>query len=62
VDALLLTGGLAYLPEVVEGVRRRVAFIAPVLVRPGEDELRALVEGALRALSGAEPARIYAPG
>lgn len=61
VDALLLTGGLAFLPEVVEGVRRRVAFIAPVLVRPGEDELRALAEGALRALSGEAPARVYAP-
>jgi butyrate kinase len=60
VDAVLLTGGMAHLPAVVEGVRRRVAFIAPVHVHPGEDELRALAEGALRVLRGEERARDYA--
>ena len=44
VDAILLTGGMAHLDPVVEGVRRRVAWIAPVHVLPGEDELRALAE------------------
>ncbi len=62
VDAILLTGGLAHLPAVVEPVRRRVAWIAPVHVHPGEDELLALAEGALRVLSGEEPARAYRPG
>jgi butyrate kinase len=60
VDAVILTGGMAHLPEIVEGVRRRVAWIAPVEVLPGEDELRALAEGALRVLRGEEPARSYA--
>jgi butyrate kinase len=46
---------------VVEGVRRRVAWIAPVAIHPGEDELRALCEGALRVLAGEEPARAYPP-
>jgi butyrate kinase len=59
VDAVLLTGGLAHLPAVVEPIRRRVAFVAPVVVLPGEDELRALAEGALRVLRGEEPARRY---
>ena len=59
VDAVLLTGGLCHLPEVVEPVRRRVAFIAPVALHPGEDELLALAEGALAVLSGAAPARTY---
>lgn len=59
VDAVLLTGGMAHLPEIVEGVRRRVAWIAPVEVLPGEDELRALAEGALRVLRGEEAARVY---
>jgi butyrate kinase len=59
VDAVLLTGGMAHLPLVVEGVRRRVAFVAPVHVFPGEDELRALAEGALRVLRGEERARRY---
>ena len=64
VDAVLLTGGLAHLPEVVEAIRRRVEWIAPVDVQPGEDELRALAEGALRARAGgaaAEPAKAYRP-
>jgi len=60
VDAVILTGGLAYLSSVVEAVRRRVAFIAPVDVQPGEDELRALAEGAWRVLRGDEAARSYA--
>ena len=60
VDAVLLTGGLCHLAEVVEAVRRRIAFIGPVVVLPGEDELLALAQGALRALSGEEPARGYA--
>jgi butyrate kinase len=44
----------------VEAVRRRVAWIAPLHVFPGEDELRALAEGALRVLGGEERARRYA--
>jgi butyrate kinase len=59
VDAVLLTGGLAHLPGIVEPVRARVAFVAPVVVLPGEDELQALAEGALRVLAGEEPAHRY---
>lgn len=62
VDAVLLTGGLCHLEPFVERVRRRVAFIAPVALFPGEDELRALAEGALRVLRGEEAARPYLPG
>jgi butyrate kinase len=61
VDAVLLTGGLCHLEPFVALVRRRVAFIAPVALFPGEDELRALAEGALRVLRGEEPARPYLP-
>jgi len=60
VDAILVTGGLAHLAPVVEAVRRRIAWIGPVHVLPGEDELRALAEGALRVLSGEERALSYA--
>lgn len=62
VDGIVLTGGLAFGAAVVEGVRRRVEFIAPVFVRPGEFEIEALVDGALRVLSGVEAARRYAGG
>lgn len=61
-DAVLLTGGLVHLAPFVEAVRRRVAFLGPVVLFPGEDELLALAEGASRVLRGEEPARTYPPG
>ena len=47
VDAVVLTGGLARSERVVGEIRDRVAFLAPVLVYPGENELEALVHGVL---------------
>lgn len=58
-DAILLTGGMAHLPEIVDNLRRRLAWVAEVHVFPGEDELRALAEGALRVLRGEEQAQRY---
>ncbi len=58
-DAILLTGGMAHEPFVVEGVEDRVGWIAPVHVFPGEDELSALAEGALRVMRGEEPDHAY---
>lgn len=59
VDAIVLTGGLAYSQRAVEEIRKRVEFIAPVLVYPGEDEMAALAEGVLRVLRGEETPRCY---
>lgn len=59
VDAILLTGGLAYSEELCAAVERAVSWIAPVEVFPGEDEMRALAEGALRVLRGEERAKKY---
>lgn len=59
VDAIILTGGLAYNERFTKLIRDRVAFIAPVKIYPGEDEMQALVEGALRVLDGSEEARRY---
>ena len=50
--AVVLTGGLAGSEMLVGWVRERVGFIAPVLVFPGEDEMGALAEGALRVIRG----------
>ncbi|MCL2854137.1 MAG: butyrate kinase [Defluviitaleaceae bacterium] len=58
-DAILLTGGIAYGKPVVAEITRRVGFIAPVHAYPGEDELLALSQGALRVLKGEEEAKIY---
>ena len=60
VDAILLTGGIAYDSEFVRLVQERVQWIAPCLVYAGEDEMLALIQGALRVLKGEEEAKNYA--
>jgi butyrate kinase len=57
VDSILLTGGLARSKKLIFSLRTAVEWIAPVVVYPGEDELQALAEGALRVLRGEEEAR-----
>ncbi|WP_306598705.1 butyrate kinase [Geothrix sp. 21YS21S-2] len=59
VDRIVITGGIAYSERMVADVTARVAFIAPVRVMPGEEELEALAEGALRVLRGQEAAKVY---
>ena len=59
VDAIILTGGIARDEELVEEVKRRVGFIGPVVVRPGEVEMEALIAGALRVLRGEESPKSY---
>lgn len=59
VEAIILTGGIAYGKEIVELITERVKFIAPVVVYPGEDELLALAQGGIRVLSGEEKAKDY---
>jgi butyrate kinase len=54
VDAILLTGGMAYSKLIVSRLTDYLGWIAPVKAYPGEDELLALAEGAFRALSGEE--------
>ncbi|MGG3574843.1 butyrate kinase [Bacillus gobiensis] len=61
VDAVILTGGLAHSKLIVENIRRYVDWIADVHVVPGENELQALAEGALRVLNGQENAKHYHP-
>ena len=52
VDAIILTGGIAHNPMVVEYIKRMVSFIAPVVIYPGEDEMHALAMNGLRVLKG----------
>lgn len=59
VDAIVLTGGLAYGKEFAGKISARVNWIADVIIRPGENELQALAEGALRVLRGEEEAKEY---
>ena len=59
IDAILLTGGLAFGEYITAGITNRVSFIAPVKVYPGGDEQLALAQGALRVLKGEEEAKVY---
>jgi butyrate kinase len=59
VDAIVLTGGLAHSPMLVDWIMQRVWFIAPIRLYPGEDEMLALAQGALRVLRGEEQAKEY---
>ena len=59
VDAIILTGGIAYGKGVTDAIAKYVDWIAPVVVYPGEDELLALAQGGLRVLNGEEEAKDY---
>jgi len=59
VDAICITGGLAFSEILVKWIKERTQWIAPVLVFPGEEEMKALALGALRVLRGEEEAKVY---
>ncbi len=59
VDAILLTGGMAYNNYLVEYITRKIAFIGPVFPYPGEDELQSLALNALRVARGETEPKIY---
>ena len=50
VDAIILTGGMAYSDFVTGKIREKVSFLAPVVVVPGENEMKAIANGAMRAI------------
>jgi butyrate kinase len=59
VDAIIITGGLAYNPMIIDEISRLTKFIAPIEVIPGENEMEALALGGLRVLKGEESAKQY---
>jgi butyrate kinase len=60
-DAILLTGGIAFSENIIENLKRKTAFLAPVFVYPGEDELKALAGNALRVARGEVQPGEYCP-
>jgi butyrate kinase len=58
-NAVVLTGGLTASHRLVSMITERVQFLAPVLVYPEEEEMKALAMGALRVLNGIEQAKEY---
>ena len=59
IDAIFLTGGLAYGKYLVDELTSRIDFVAPVHIYPGEFEMQALTEGAVKVLKGIEKAHDY---
>lgn len=59
VDAIIFTGGLARSSMLMNMVEERIGFIGPVVILPGENEMQALAEGALRVLKGEEKVLEY---
>jgi butyrate kinase len=59
VEAIALTGSLAQSSYLVAELKKRVSFIAQVVTDPGENEMRALREGALRVLRNQETPKTY---
>jgi butyrate kinase len=59
VDGILITGGIANSKLVVGYIKEMVAFLGPVVVYPGEDEMQALAENALGVLNGEQECLRY---
>jgi len=59
VEAIIITGGIAYNEEIIDEISKRVNFIAKIVSYPGEFEMEALAYAALRVLKGEEVAKIY---
>lgn len=59
VDAIILTGGMAYQETLITSIRSMVDYIAKVVVYPGEDELKALAFNGLLAIDGKIEIKTY---
>ena len=59
VDAILLTGGIAHSKMLMDAIKDKIGFIAPVEVFPGEDEINSLAENGYLILSGKTKVHTY---
>ena len=59
VEAIILTGGIAHNDILVNKIKDRTGWIAPVVVYPGEEEMKALAQAVIRVIDGAEKVKTY---
>jgi len=59
VDAVVLTGGLMYSPDFVEGIKAHISYLGRIFIYPGENEMVALAAAGIRILKGEEEAKTY---
>ena len=58
-EGIILTGGMAHSRRLTGLISEQVSFLGPVILAAGEHEMKALAEGALRAIGGEEEVKIY---
>jgi butyrate kinase len=59
IDAVILTGGMAYSEYITTEVSRRVGYLGKIIILPGENEMESLALGALRILREEEAYNEY---
>lgn len=59
VDVIILTGGVAYSQDITDAITKKVNWVAPVKVYPGENELESLAENGYIILAGATKIHTY---
>ncbi|HER24953.1 MAG TPA: butyrate kinase [Candidatus Atribacteria bacterium] len=59
VEAIILTGGIAHNEILVNKIKDRTDWIAPVVVYPGEEEMKALAQAVIRVIDGIEKVKTY---
>ncbi len=59
VEAIILTGGISYSEILVKEIKDRAGWIAPVVVYPGEEEMKALAQAVIRVINGVEKVKTY---
>ena len=58
-DGILIGGGMAHDTKLIDEIRRMCGFLGDIYVYPGEFEMQAMAQGAIRVLSGQEKPRHY---
>ena len=59
VDGIVLTGGLAYSNILINKIEGHIDFIGKIFIYPGENEIEALRDAAIRVLTGKEDLKEY---
>ena len=60
IDAIALTGSLVYSQLLLESLKKKISFIAPIYLNPGENEMEALADAVMRYFNNEEQLALYA--
>ena len=57
-----MTGSLVYFQRLLDSLKEKISFIAPVYLNPGENEMEALADAAMRFFNKEEELSVYRGG